>query len=158
MVIYIFRTVAPTTATNPSSASIRAPSFVPNTLAFDCLVSLLNSTTRTRSDRWSVSSILDLPRYLKPDLYPILFCLHTQFMLPDGSRLICMIYVSQHVFPGLDLYYADPAQGLTTACEVQLIDYLHHDLLCLIYLPTRWSRSRSIWCICPTVGALHCGM
>ena len=35
-------------------------------------------------------------------------------MLPDGIRTICRI---QHMFPGFDLYYADPAQPLTTAGE-----------------------------------------
>ena len=35
-------------------------------------------------------------------------------MLPDGIRTICRI---QHVFPAFDLYYADPAQPLTTAGE-----------------------------------------
>ena len=32
----------------------------------------------------------------------------------------------KHTFPGLDLYYADPAQPLTTAGEE--LDYLDHDL------------------------------
>ena len=32
----------------------------------------------------------------------------------------------QHVFPGLNVYYADPAQPLTTADEE--LDYLYHDL------------------------------
>ena len=36
---------------------------------------------------------------------------------------ICMIW---HMFPGLDLYNADPAQPLTTAGEE--LDYLDHDL------------------------------
>ena len=39
--------------------------------------------------------------------------------------MICMI---QQVFPGLDLYYTDPAQPLATAGEDLLIDYLDHDL------------------------------
>lgn len=33
-------------------------------------------------------------------------------MLPRGSREFCMIY---HVLPGLGLYYAYPAQHITTA-------------------------------------------
>ena len=34
--------------------------------------------------------------------------------MPGGSRIInCMIY--EDMFPGLGLYYADPAQPLTTA-------------------------------------------
>ena len=42
--------------------------------------------------------------------------------------IICVI---QHVFPGLDLYYADTAQPLTTAGE-ELDDLydLDHDLIC----------------------------
>ena len=44
-------------------------------------------------------------------------------MLPDGSCVLCMI---QHMFPGLDLYYADPAQPLTAAGEE--LDDLDHDL------------------------------
>ena len=44
-------------------------------------------------------------------------------MVPGGSRATCMI---QHMFPGLDMYYADPAQHLTTAGE-ELGD-LDHDL------------------------------
>ena len=39
---------------------------------------------------------------------------------------ICMIW---HMFPGLDLYNADPAQPLTTAGEEQ--DDLDHDLSAL---------------------------
>ena len=35
-------------------------------------------------------------------------------MLPGGSRTICIL---EHVFPGLDLYYTDPAQTLTTAVK-----------------------------------------
>ena len=35
-------------------------------------------------------------------------------MLPGGTRIIYMI---SHVFPGLDLYYADPAQPLTKPGE-----------------------------------------
>ena len=35
-----------------------------------------------------------------------------QLMLPGGSHTICMIY---DAFPGLDLYYTDPAQHLRTA-------------------------------------------
>ena len=41
-------------------------------------------------------------------------------MLPDEARIICMIY--QHMIPGLNLYFADPAQPLTTAGEE--LDYL----------------------------------
>ena len=48
-------------------------------------------------------------------------------MLPDGSRIICMI---QHMLPGLDLHYEDPAHPLTTASE-NLCD-LDHDLSGLI--------------------------
>ena len=44
-------------------------------------------------------------------------------MLPDGSGIICMIWA---MFPGLDLYYTDPAQPLTTAGEE--LDGLDHDL------------------------------
>ena len=44
-------------------------------------------------------------------------------MLPGGSRTICMIY---HIFSGLHLYYADPAQPLTMAG--QELDDLNHDL------------------------------
>ena len=44
-------------------------------------------------------------------------------MLPGGSRMMCMIW---DMFPGLDLYYADPAQSLTTVGEE--IDYLDHEL------------------------------
>ena len=47
-------------------------------------------------------------------------------MLPGGNRTICMICMIQHTFPGLDLYYADPAQPLTTATEEP--DDLDHDL------------------------------
>ena len=35
-------------------------------------------------------------------------------MLPGGSHKTCMIL---HMFPGLDLYDADPAQPLTTIGE-----------------------------------------
>ena len=34
-----------------------------------------------------------------------------QIMLPGGSRTICTI---QHMYPGLDMYYADPAHHLMT--------------------------------------------
>ena len=44
------------------------------------------------------------------------------------------------MFPGLELYYANPAQPLTTAGEE--LDYLDHDLSDLSV------RSRS-WSICP---------
>ena len=44
-------------------------------------------------------------------------------MLPDGTRIICIIWL---MFPGLDLCCADPAQSLTTASEE--LDYLDHDL------------------------------
>ena len=44
-------------------------------------------------------------------------------MLTGEMRTICMV---SHVFPGLDLYYADPAQLLTTGGE-ELYD-LDHDL------------------------------
>ena len=44
-------------------------------------------------------------------------------MLPDGSRVICMI---EHMLPELHMHYADPAQPLTTAGEE--LDYLDHDL------------------------------
>ena len=44
-------------------------------------------------------------------------------MLPGGSRTICAI---RPLFPELDLYYADPAQPLTTAGEE--LDDLDHDL------------------------------
>ena len=45
-------------------------------------------------------------------------------MLPDGARITCMVY---HMFPGLDLYYADPAQPLTTVVSEELDD-LDNDL------------------------------
>ena len=44
-------------------------------------------------------------------------------MLPDGTRIICTIC---HMFPGLDLYHADPAQPLTKA-GAELHDF-DHDL------------------------------
>ena len=44
-------------------------------------------------------------------------------MLPSGGRTICVI---EDMFPGLDLYYADPAQRITTAGEES--DDLDHDL------------------------------
>ena len=37
-------------------------------------------------------------------------------MLPGGSRTVCIIY-SICMLPGLDLYYADPAQPLTKVGE-----------------------------------------
>ena len=40
-------------------------------------------------------------------------------MLPGGSRAIYMIY--WHILPGLDLYYADPEQPLTTAGGGELL-------------------------------------
>ena len=46
-------------------------------------------------------------------------------MLPDGSR-IKSVWSIYNMFPVLDLYYADPAQPLTTAGEE--LDYLDHDL------------------------------
>ena len=46
-------------------------------------------------------------------------------MLPDGTCTICTI---SHMFPGLDLCYADPAQPLTTAGEE--LDDLYHYLIC----------------------------
>ena len=36
-------------------------------------------------------------------------------MLPGGTRIVCMICMMYHMFPGLDLYYADPAQPLPAA-------------------------------------------
>ena len=44
-------------------------------------------------------------------------------MLPGGTRTIGRI---EHMFPELDLYYADPAQPLVTAGEE--LDDLNHDL------------------------------
>ena len=45
--------------------------------------------------------------------------------MPGGIRIICMIW---HMFPGLDLYYADPAQPLTTVDEE--LDDIDHDYMC----------------------------
>ena len=39
----------------------------------------------------------------------------TCFMLPGGSRKVRTIF--WRMLPGLDLYYADPPQPLTTAVE-----------------------------------------
>ena len=44
-------------------------------------------------------------------------------MLPDGTLIICVIW---HIFLESDLYYANPAQLLTTAGEE--LDDLDHDL------------------------------
>ena len=40
-------------------------------------------------------------------------------MLPGGTGKSCMIW---HMFPALDLYYADPAQSPTMAVEDDLYD------------------------------------
>ena len=47
-------------------------------------------------------------------------------MLPDGSCIICTIYI-WHIFAGLDLYDADPAKHLITAGK-DLLDDLDRDL------------------------------
>ena len=47
-------------------------------------------------------------------------------MLPGGRRIICMICMIWGTFSGLDLYYTDPQQPLTTAGEE--LDGLDHDL------------------------------
>ena len=44
-------------------------------------------------------------------------------MLPGGSR---MVYMTQHMLSGLDLYFAGPAHPLTTAGEE--LDHLDHGL------------------------------
>ena len=47
-------------------------------------------------------------------------------MLPGGSRITCIIYA---MFPGLHLYYTDPAQYIITAgWDLDDIDYLDRDL------------------------------
>ena len=45
-------------------------------------------------------------------------------MWPDGTRIISILCST--CFPALDVYYADPAQPLTTAGEE--LDHLDHDL------------------------------
>ena len=63
----------------------------------------------------------DLP--CRADIFPTLHTRFCELMLPDGTRIICMIW---HMLPGLDLCYADPAQPLRTAGEE--LDDLDHDL------------------------------
>ena len=59
------------------------------------------------SDRSSISTSCSRTfRADTPDLYNL------WLMLPDGSRLICMV---QERFPGLDLYHTDPAQHIIPA-------------------------------------------
>ena len=69
-------------------------------------------------------------------------------MLPGRSRITCMIY---HLFPGLDLYCADPAQPLTTASEE--LDDLDDDLCDLLDDLSFWARqhlflavTREVYC------------
>ena len=67
-------------------------------------------------------------------------------MLPGGSRITCMIL---EMFAGLDLYYTDPEQHLTTAGRE--LDDLDGDLsdlsvrrvdtcIDLAPVPTKWSK------------------
>ena len=69
-------------------------------------------------------------------------------MLPGVSRITCMIYI---MFPGLDLYYADPAQPLTTAGkELDDLDEL--------LLSTAPSRTALAFLFCDTLLCISCGI